>query len=104
MTTTPNIEGHSIKQYLGIISGEAIVGADFAKDFMARLSDVFGSRAEGYEESLKDAKILAFESMEAQALELGANAVVGLSIDYEFVYIKNGGMLMVSAYGSAVLI
>ena len=104
MTTTPSIEGHSIKEYIGIVSGEAIVGADFTKDLFARFSDILGGRAGGYEKSLRDAKVLAFEALEAQVKELGANAVVGLSIDYEPVYIKNGGMLMVAVSGTAVLI
>jgi uncharacterized protein YbjQ (UPF0145 family) len=102
VTTTPGIEGQRIKQYLGIVTGEAILGANVFKDVFAGIRDIVGGRSATYEKELKRARDMALAELEAQAQQRGANAVVGVDIDYE-VLGANNGMLMVSASGTAVL-
>lgn len=103
ITTTPGFEGKKITKYLGIVTGEVIVGANFLKDIAAGFTDFFGGRASLYEEELIRAKEMALKEMEQRAMDLGANAVVGVDLDYE-VLGQNGSMLMVSASGTAVVI
>ena len=101
LTTTPQLEGKQIKEYLGIVFGEVVAGVDFVKDFAAGLSNFFGGRSGGYEEELIRARQQALAELERRAAELGADAVVGVDVDYE-VLGSNNGMLMVSASGTAV--
>jgi len=102
--TTPNIEGKKIIQYLGIVTGEAILGANIFKDFFAGIRDIVGGRSAAYEEELKKAKDIAMAEMAEQAKRLGANAVISVDLDYESISIGSGGnMLMVSADGTAVV-
>jgi uncharacterized protein YbjQ (UPF0145 family) len=101
LTTTPDVSGHSVERYLGIVTGEAIVGANVFRDFFASIRDIVGGRAGGYEKALRGAREIAFEELEAEAKKLGANAVVGIDIDYETLG-NNGGMLMVTVAGTAV--
>ena len=103
ITTTPNIEGKRITRYYGIVSGETIVGANIFRDFFASIRDVIGGRSNSYEEVLRKAKNSALREMEEQAMRLGANAVIGVDLDYETVG-QNGSMLMVTASGTAVFI
>lgn len=101
--TTPNVEGKTIKKYIGIVNGEAIIGANIVKDFFAGVRDIVGGRAGAYEQGLREAKSIAIREMMDQAQRLGANAIVGVDLDYQA--IGNGGsMLMVSANGTAVVI
>lgn len=102
ITTTPTIEGKNIVEYKGIVFGEVISGVDFIKDFAAGLSNFFGGRSSTYEEELIQARQNALREMEDRAYQLGANAVVGVDIDYE-VLGANNGMLMVTASGTAVI-
>jgi len=102
-TTTPSIEGKNILSYHGVVTGEAILGANIFKDFFASIRDIVGGRSAAYERELNKARIIAFKEMSQQATELGANAIVGIDIDYETVGAK-GGMLMVSVSGTAVTI
>ena len=102
VTTTPGVEGKPVAQYLGIVSGEAILGANIVKDVFAGIRDIVGGRSATYERELKRARDMALAELEAQAQQLGANAVVGVDLDYE-VLGANNGMLMVSASGTAVL-
>jgi uncharacterized protein YbjQ (UPF0145 family) len=101
-TTTPSIDGKRIVEYKGIVFGEVISGVNFIKDFAAGLSNFFGGRSSSYEEELIRARENAIREMEQRAGELGANAVVGVDIDYE-VLGANNGMLMVTASGTAVV-
>ncbi len=103
LTTTPNIEGKRIVKYIGIVTGETIMGANFLKDFAAGLADFFGGRASAYEKELIKAKEIALSEMEERAERMGANAVVGVDLDYETVG-SNGSMLMVSVSGTAVIV
>ena len=103
VTTTPNIEGKRITKYLGIVTGEAILGANIFKDDFAGIRDIVGGRSATYERELTRAREIAITELQAQAQALGANAVVGVDLDYE-VLGPNNGMLMVSASGTAVLI
>ena len=103
VTTTPSIEGREIINYCGIAFGEVISGVDFVKDFTAGLSNFFGGRSGTYEEELISARETALREMEQRAAAMGANAVVGVDIDYE-VLGANNGMLMVTASGTAVVI
>jgi uncharacterized protein YbjQ (UPF0145 family) len=100
-TTTPIIEGKSISRYHGVVTGEAILGANIFKDFFAGIRDIVGGRSAAYEKELERARTIAFEEMSAKASERGANAIVGIDIDYETVGAQ-GGMLMVSVSGTAV--
>jgi len=102
LTTTPTIEGRPVKQYLGIVTGETIIGANAIKDFMASLTDFFGGRSTTYEQVLIEGKETALREIQDRAAQLGANAIVGIDLDYETVG-ANGGMLMVTASGTAVL-
>ena len=102
-TTTPGIEGRRIVEYKGIVFGEVISGVNFIKDIGAGLRNFFGGRSEGYEEELISARQQAVSEMEDRAAALGANAVVGVDIDYE-VLGEGGNMLMVTASGTAVVI
>lgn len=101
LTTTPSIEGKSIREYRGIVTGEAILGANIFKDFFAGIRDVVGGRSVAYEEELRKARELALKEMADAALQQGGNAVVGVDLDYEVVG-TGGSMLMVSASGTAV--
>ena len=103
LTTTPQLEGKPIKEYRGIVTGEAIVGANIFKDFFAGIRDIVGGRSAAYEQELQKAREIAFKEIEAAAQKVGANAVVGVDIDYEVVG-QNGSMLMVSVSGTAVVI
>ena len=101
--TTPTIEGKKITKYYGMVSGEAILGANIFKDFFAGIRDIVGGRSAAYEKELRQAKQIAINEMIDQANSLGANAVVGVDLDYETIGIGSGGnMLMVSASGTAV--
>ncbi|MFQ5775088.1 MAG: YbjQ family protein [Kiloniellaceae bacterium] len=99
IVTTPEVTGRRIAEYLGIVSGDAIVGANLFRDFLASIRDIVGGRAGGYEKALRAAKQAALEDMEEEARALGANAIVGVDLDYETV---GDSMLMVSANGTAV--
>jgi uncharacterized protein YbjQ (UPF0145 family) len=102
--TTPNIEGKTVDHYLGIVTGEAIVGANIFRDILANLRDIVGGRSGAYEEKLRVAKQTALREMVEEATARGANAVLSVSLDYEFLNMKGiGGMLMVSASGTAVI-
>lgn len=103
MTTTPTVQGHEIETYFGIVSGETIIGANFLKDFTARIHDVFGGRSSSYEGVLREAKEAALKEMSEAAARSGANAVVGIDLDYETIGVS-GSMLMVSCSGTAVRI
>lgn len=103
VTTTPNIEGKNIKQYYGLVSGEAILGANFFKDFLASIRDIVGGRSAAYEDELRKAKNIAIQEMTIQAQNMGANAIVGVDLDYETIGSgRSGNMLMVSTSGTAV--
>ena len=101
MTTTSSVEGRNITDYLGVIAGEAILGANLFRDLFAGIRDIVGGRSGAYEKELRKAREIAFREIQSAAEELGANAVVGIDIDYEVVGEK-GGMLMVSVSGTAV--
>ena len=101
-TTTPSIEGKRIQEYKGIVFGEVVAGVDVIKDFSAGISNFFGGRSSTYEGELIQARQNALREMEERAREIGANAVVGVDIDYE-VLGSNNGMLMVTASGTAVV-
>lgn len=103
ITTTPNIEGQPIRQYFGIVTGETIIGANAFKDLMAGLRDFFGGRSNTYENVLRQAKDTSVSEMIQRAESLGANAIVGIDIDYETVG-QSGSMLMVTCSGTAVLV
>src|SRR3990172_772124 len=103
IVTTPTIEGQTIQRYFGIVSGEAILGANIFKDFFAGIRDIVGGRSAAYEQELRKAKQIALDEMVAQAEALGANAVVAVDLDYETIGSGSAGnMLMVSASGTAV--
>ncbi|MBC1358235.1 putative heavy metal-binding protein [Listeria booriae] len=102
-TTTPSINGKEIAEYKQIVFGEVITGVNFVKDIGAGLRNFFGGRSEGYEQELISAREEAIREMEARAEQIGANAVVGVDIDYEVLGADNG-MLMVTASGTAVVI
>lgn len=101
VTTTPSVEGRQIAEYKGVVFGEVISGVNFIKDFAAGLTNFFGGRSASYEEELIQARENAMREMEQRAMQLGANAVVGVDIDYEVLGADNG-MLMVTASGTAV--
>ncbi|WGV98599.1 heavy metal-binding domain-containing protein [Vibrio sp. YMD68] len=103
VTTTQSVEGKRIVAYKGVIAGEAILGANLFKDMFAGIRDMVGGRSGTYERELEKARLIAFQELEMKAKELGANAVVGVDIDYE-VLGQNNGMLMVSASGTAVVV
>ena len=101
VTTTNCIEGKPIKEYLGIVTGETIIGANIFKDFFASIRDIVGGRSGSYEKVLREAKDTALKEMKYSALRINANAVLAVDLDYETVG-ANGGMLMVTASGTAV--
>ena len=101
VTTTPSVEGRRITEYKGVVFGEVIAGVNFVKDFVAGLSNFFGGRSGTYEEELINARQQALDEMEQRAAQLGADAVVGVDIDYEVLGADNG-MLMITARGTAV--
>lgn len=101
LTTTSGLDGKRIKQYLGIVTGEAILGANIVRDFMASITDIVGGRTGAYEKSIREAKDIAMQEMVASARALGANAVIGIDLDYENV--GQGSMMMVTAAGTAVI-
>jgi uncharacterized protein YbjQ (UPF0145 family) len=103
VTTTPTIEGKKITAYKGVVFGEVIAGVDFIKDFAAGLTNFFGGRSGSYEGELIDARNQAMQELEKRAAALGANAVVGIDVDYE-VLGQAGNMLMVTASGTAVVV
>ncbi|HET9571729.1 MAG TPA: heavy metal-binding domain-containing protein [Bacteroidales bacterium] len=103
ITTTPSIEGMRIVSYLGIVSSEAVVGANIFRDLFASIRDIVGGRTSSYEGVLRGAKESALKELQEYAAALGANAIVGIDLDYETVG-SNGSMLMVSASGTAVVI
>ena len=102
LTTTPSMEGRKIIRYCGVVAGEAVLGANVFKDMFAGIRDIVGGRSGTYEKELRKARKIALDELAEQARELGANAVVGIDIDYEVLGEKNG-MLMVSASGTAVI-
>jgi uncharacterized protein YbjQ (UPF0145 family) len=105
VVTTHSIEGRRITRYLGLVSGEAILGANIFRDLFAGIRDIVGGRSAAYEQELRKAKGIALEEMEAEAAQLGGNAVVGVDLDYETIAMgSGGGMLMVSASGTAIVL
>lgn len=101
VTTTPSVEGKEIKEYYGVVTGEAIMGANVFKDFFASITDIVGGRSAAYEKELQKARKIAIDEMSTEARGLGGNAIVGVDIDYEVI---REGMLMVAASGTAVKI
>ena len=101
VTTTATIEGKPIRDYCGIVTGEAVLGANVFRDLFAGIRDIVGGRSAAYEEELAKARAIALEEMSEQAQQQGGNAVVGVDLDYEVIG-KNGSMMMVSASGTAV--
>jgi uncharacterized protein YbjQ (UPF0145 family) len=99
ITTTNILDGYKVDQYLGIVTGETIIGANVFKDFFASITDIVGGRSSAYERVLREAKATAMSEMEMQARAFGANAVIGIDLDYETI---RDGMLMVAASGTAV--
>jgi uncharacterized protein YbjQ (UPF0145 family) len=103
IVTTPQLDGQPVRRYLGLVSGEAILGANIFRDLFAGIRDIVGGRSAAYEQELRRAKQIALDEMTQQAQELGANAVLGVDLDYETIQVGGGGgMLMVSASGTAV--
>jgi uncharacterized protein YbjQ (UPF0145 family) len=100
VTTTPGVEGHPIEEYLGIVTGEAILGAHIGRDILATFTDIVGGRSREYEEEVQKARSIALEEMASEAASKGGNAVVGVNIDYEVI---REGMLMVAASGTCVV-
>lgn len=103
LTTTPQIEGYMIREYKGVVTGETIIGANVFKDFMAGIRDIVGGRSGSYEKVLREAKDTSMMEMIQRAQAMGANAIVGIDIDYETIG-ETGSMLMVATSGTAVLI
>lgn len=101
VTTTPTLEGHPIREYKGVVFGEVVAGVDFIKDFTAGLTNFFGGRSGSYEDELMQARSNALAEMMNRAAAMGANAVVGVDVDYET--LGQGNMLMVTASGTAVV-
>ncbi len=101
VTTTGSIEGKTITEYHGIVAGEAVMGANFVRDFFARVTDVIGGRSGAYQKELKKARALAMEELIEEASELGANAVVGINLDTE---VMGDSMMMMVASGTAVTV
>jgi uncharacterized protein YbjQ (UPF0145 family) len=103
VTTTPHIPGKEIVETLGMVSGEAILGANIFKDFFAGIRDIVGGRSAAYEKELRKAKEIAVQEMENEAAAMGGNAVISVDLDYESIQVsRSGSMLMVSATGTAV--
>jgi uncharacterized protein YbjQ (UPF0145 family) len=99
ITTTPNVEGKSVREYKGIVTGEAIMGANIFRDFFASITDIVGGRSAAYERELAKARTLAQDEMIVKANELGCDAIIGVDLDYEVI---RDGMLMVALSGTAV--
>lgn len=104
VVTTHIIDGRKVSKYLGLVSGDAILGANIFKDIFASIRDIVGGRSQAYEQELQQAKQIALREMEASAQQLGANAVLGVDLDYETISMGNSNMLMVSANGTAVVL
>lgn len=102
MTTTNTLDGHSIQEYKGVLTGEAILGANIFKDIFASITNIIGGRSGAYEQSLREAREIAMKELAEQARALGANAVVGIDVDYESIGADGSNMLMVSVSGTAV--
>jgi uncharacterized protein YbjQ (UPF0145 family) len=102
ITTTNSIEGKKITQYIGLVNGEAIIGANMFKDFFGGITDIVGGRSGAYEQGLREAKGIALKEMIDQAQRLGANAIIGVDLDYQTLG-SNASMLMVSANGTAIV-
>ena len=100
ITTTPTVQGREIREYLGIVNGEIILGINFVKDFAASLTNIFGGRSVSYEEELIQGRQKALDEMRNRAMQMGANAVVGIDIDYEV--LGQGNMMMIVVTGTAV--
>ena len=103
LSTTPQIEGYNIREYKGVVTGETIIGANFMKDIFAGIRDIVGGRSASYEKVLRRAKDTSMQEMMQRAQEMGANAIVGIDIDYETIGESNS-MLMVATSGTAVVI
>ena len=103
LSTTPTIEGRPIRDYRGVVTGETIIGANLFKDFLAGIRDIVGGRSSAYERVLREAKDTSMKEMQERAEQLGANAIVGIDIDYETIGEANS-MLMVAVTGTAVVI
>jgi len=101
ITTTSTIEGYPVQQYLGVATGEVIMGANVVRDFLASITDIVGGRSGAYESKLQEARDAAMAEMQAKAERAGANAIIGVDIDYEVI---REGMLMVAVSGTAVRI
>ena len=102
LTTTSTLQDKTVTEHLGLVSGEAIIGANIFRDFFAGIRDIVGGRSGSYERALRDAKDIALKEMQDEAKKLGANAVIGIDLDYETVG-KESGMLMVTASGTAIV-
>ncbi len=102
ITTTNNIEGKRITEYKGLVVGETILGANFFKDILAGLTDIFGGRSSAYESSLQEAREIAMQEMTQKAQQMGANAILGLDLDYETIGRESSNLLMVTCSGTAV--
>lgn len=102
LTTTAGVDGRPVSRYLGVVTGEAIIGANIFRDMFASVRDIVGGRSGTYEKALSEAREVAMTEMQARAQELGANAVIGIDVDYE-VLGQNNGMLMVAVSGTAVV-
>lgn len=103
LSTTPQIEGYPVREYKGVVTGETIIGANIFKDLMAGIRDIVGGRSASYEKVLRDAKDSSLKEMMDRAAAMGANAIVGIDIDYETIG-GSGSMLMVATSGTAVVI
>ena len=103
LTTTPSLEGYPIKNYIGVVTGETIIGANIVKDFFAGIRDIVGGRSGAYEDVLREAKDTAMAEMQQRAQQMGANAIVGIDLDYETVG-QGNSMLMVTCSGTAVIV
>lgn len=103
LTTTTLVEGRPVKEYKGVVTGETIIGANFVKDFFASIRDVIGGRSGSYEKVLREAKDTSMNEMQERAMQLGANAIIGIDVDYETIG-QNNSMLMVAVSGTAVVI
>ncbi len=102
VTTTESVEGRTVTAYLGIVSGDAVMGTNIFRDMFAGIRNIVGGRSGSYEKELRTAKIAALEALEEEAAALGADAIIGVDLDYEAISGDNGNMLMVSANGTAV--
>ncbi|GAA3401470.1 YbjQ family protein [Paenibacillus hodogayensis] len=101
LTTTSTLEGYPVKQYVGIVTGEVIMGANVVRDFLASITDIVGGRSGAYEGKLQEARDAAFAEMKQKASQIGANAIIGVDVDYEVI---RDGMLMVAVSGTAVIV